>query len=69
MKHLELVACVDDGITLGACALLLRQSPSLWRFTLKVNILWQSKILQNIRDLTLFIVHQARYKKLESSYI
>ncbi|KAG2408249.1 hypothetical protein LR48_Vigan01g226000 [Vigna angularis] len=36
IKHLELVACGDDGITLGACALLLRGSPSLWKFTLKM---------------------------------
>ncbi|QCD81154.1 hypothetical protein DEO72_LG2g1478 [Vigna unguiculata] len=36
IKHLELVSCVDDGITLGACALLLRASPTLWRFTLKM---------------------------------
>ncbi|RDY04496.1 putative F-box protein, partial [Mucuna pruriens] len=39
LKHLELVTCVDDGITLDACGLLLKaSSPSLWRFTLKVNI-------------------------------
>ncbi|KAK7389191.1 hypothetical protein VNO78_24026 [Psophocarpus tetragonolobus] len=36
LKHLELVACVDDGITLSACALLLKASPSLWRFTVKM---------------------------------
>ncbi|TKY55316.1 F-box protein [Spatholobus suberectus] len=36
LKHLELIACVDDGITLGACAMLLKVSPSLWRFTLKI---------------------------------
>ncbi|KAE9610133.1 putative F-box domain, leucine-rich repeat domain, L domain-containing protein [Lupinus albus] len=39
LKHLELVACVnDDGITLNAFALLLKASPSLRRFTLKVFI-------------------------------
>ncbi|XP_027337892.1 F-box/LRR-repeat protein At3g58900-like [Abrus precatorius] len=36
LKHLELVACADDGITHGACALLLKASPSLWRFTVKM---------------------------------
>ncbi|MED6126802.1 hypothetical protein PIB30_082025 [Stylosanthes scabra] len=36
LKHLELVTCVEDGITLGICALLLKASPSLRRFTLKM---------------------------------
>ncbi|KAK7291560.1 hypothetical protein RIF29_06802 [Crotalaria pallida] len=37
LKHLELVTCVDDdGITLNACVFLLKASPSLWRFTLKM---------------------------------
>jgi len=58
IKHLELVSCVDDGITLGACALLLRASPTLWRFTLKVNILWLSKILKSIRALTVLCIKQ-----------
>jgi len=37
LKHLELVACNDDRIS--ACDMLLKASPSLWRFTIKVNIL------------------------------
>ncbi|KAK7389222.1 hypothetical protein VNO78_24058 [Psophocarpus tetragonolobus] len=32
----SLVTCVDDGITLSVCALLLKASPSLWRFTVKM---------------------------------
>ncbi|MED6207393.1 hypothetical protein PIB30_035386 [Stylosanthes scabra] len=36
LKHLELVTCVEDGIILGTCALLLKASPSLRRFTLKM---------------------------------
>ncbi|KAK2409357.1 F-box/FBD/LRR-repeat protein [Trifolium repens] len=36
LEHLELVACVDDGITLSACVMLLKASPSLWRFTIKM---------------------------------
>ncbi|RYR77789.1 hypothetical protein Ahy_A01g002399 [Arachis hypogaea] len=36
LKHLELVTCMEDGITLSTCALLLKASPSLWRFTLKM---------------------------------
>ncbi|XP_061366534.1 F-box/LRR-repeat protein At3g58900-like [Gastrolobium bilobum] len=36
LKYLELVACVDDSLTLGACVLLLKASPSLWRFTVKM---------------------------------
>ncbi|CAJ1943646.1 unnamed protein product [Sphenostylis stenocarpa] len=36
IKHVELIARGDNDITLGACALLLRESPSLWKFTLKM---------------------------------
>lgn len=38
LKDLELVACGDDSIILGACVILLKASPSLCRFTIKVNI-------------------------------
>lgn len=38
LKDLELVACGDDGIILSACVILLKASPSLCRFTIKVNI-------------------------------
>ncbi|KAL2321695.1 hypothetical protein Fmac_026074 [Flemingia macrophylla] len=36
LEHLELTACVNDGLTHGACLLLLKASPSMWRFTLKM---------------------------------
>ncbi|KAJ1413278.1 Leucine-rich repeat domain superfamily [Sesbania bispinosa] len=36
LKHLELVTCVDEGITLSSCVMLLKASPSLWKFTLKM---------------------------------
>ncbi|AES91048.1 putative F-box domain, FBD domain, leucine-rich repeat domain, L domain-containing protein [Medicago truncatula] len=34
LKHLELVACADDGIS--ACVMLLKASPSLWRLKIKM---------------------------------
>ncbi|CAL5188236.1 unnamed protein product [Lathyrus oleraceus] len=36
LKDLELVACGDDSIILGACVILLKASPSLCRFTIKM---------------------------------
>ncbi|XP_058752094.1 F-box/LRR-repeat protein At3g58900-like [Vicia villosa] len=36
LKDLELVACGDDSIILGACDILLKASPSLCRFTIKM---------------------------------
>ncbi|KAK2439815.1 hypothetical protein QL285_011294 [Trifolium repens] len=50
LKHLELVACVDDGITLGACVMLLKASPSLWRFTIKVNIFVSLALLISVKN-------------------
>ncbi|KAL5186409.1 putative F-box/LRR-repeat protein [Glycine soja] len=52
LKHLELAACVDDGTTL-ACALLLKASPSLWRFTVKVLTQIYNECGYNLKELEL----------------
>ncbi|KAG5028183.1 hypothetical protein JHK82_011808 [Glycine max] len=52
LKHLELAACVDDGTTL-ACALLLKASPSLWRFTVKNRTQIYNECGYNLKELAL----------------